>query len=126
MTDQKADTNPISAFLRGSQNLESPDVPKAQVLALGQAAVAVLVVFGFNPSDDVKNLILILAATLGASLPVADATVRQARARNADKIADARLKLRQAPRGVTASGARRLLNALDEDLEQAGAPDPKP
>jgi hypothetical protein len=96
----------IGKFLSGDQALTTPDVTKVQALAIGQAAIAVLVVLGFNLDDDVKNAIITLSIALAAALPVSDAVVRQARAKNARGIAEARLlSKRQSKRGRISLGA---------------------
>jgi hypothetical protein len=85
-------TNPfesLSRFLDGASGFNTPDVTKAQALAIGQAAIAVLIVFGFNPSNDVKNVIGGLAIALAVVLPTSDAVIRHGRASNITEIAAA-------------------------------------
>jgi hypothetical protein len=71
---------------QGDTGFETPDITRAQQLALGQAVIAVLVVFGFDVDENTRDLILILAAAIGSALPIADAVVRQGRAKNLDAI----------------------------------------
>jgi hypothetical protein len=105
-TSTPADGGLIAKFLSGGQELTTPDVTKAQALAIAQAAIAVVVVLGFDLADDVKNAIITLSVALAAALPVSDAVVRQARARNARGITEARLlaRRRRARPGALAPG----------------------
>jgi hypothetical protein len=78
------------SFFQGASGHQTPDVTRAQQLAIGQAVLAVLVVFGFDVDEDARQLVLGLAAVLAATLPISDAVVRQARAKNATNIQAAR------------------------------------
>jgi hypothetical protein len=78
------------SFFQGASGHQTPDVTRAQQLAIGQAVLAVLVVFGFDVDEDARQLVLGLAAVLAAALPISDAVVRQARAKNATNIQAAR------------------------------------
>jgi hypothetical protein len=78
------------SFFQGASGHQTPDVTRAQQLAIGQAVLAVLAVFGFDLDEDSRQLVLGLAAVLAAALPISDAVVRQARAKNAVDIQVAR------------------------------------
>jgi hypothetical protein len=84
----------LGRWLAGDEGVSTPDVTKAQATAVGQAAIAVLVVFGFNPSTDTRNIILGLATALAVALPVSDAAIRYGRAANAESIVKARRSLK--------------------------------
>jgi len=84
----------VGRWLAGEDNVATPDVTKAQAAAIGQAAIAVLIVFGFDPSTDTRNIILGLATALAVALPASDAAIRYGRAANADRIVKARLDLK--------------------------------
>jgi hypothetical protein len=111
----------LRSFLPGATGYATPDVTRAQQLALGQAIVAILVVFGFDVDEDARQLILALSATLAAALPISDAVVRQARAKNVEQIEKARQEheLRTAQPELTAAERNRLLG-LRRALEHAG------
>jgi hypothetical protein len=130
--------NLISQFLTGPQDSATPDLTKAQALAVAQAAIALLIVLGFDLPGDVKDAIVTLSVVLAASLPVSDAVVRQARAKNARGIADARLELRRAAarsasqrttpasRAPLADHQRARIRALRNQLAKVDKPQPQP
>lgn len=76
-------------FTNGAEGAETPDVTRMQQIALGQAVVAVLIVFGFDVSADMEQLILLIAAALGLALPASDAVIRQGRAKAMPEIKQA-------------------------------------
>lgn len=59
--------------------IEMPDVTRADVLAIIQAVVAVLVAFGLNLTEIQQAAILGLASALAVALPLADAKRRSKR-----------------------------------------------
>ncbi|HEV7495269.1 hypothetical protein [Baekduia sp.] len=75
------------AVFNGSTGFKTPDVPRAQQLALGQAIIVVLIVLGFDLSDGTQQTLLGLSAAIGAALPVSDAVVRHGRANNVQELA---------------------------------------
>lgn len=66
------DPNPI---------LETPDVPVAQIIAIVQAVIGALVAFGVPMSDEQSAAIIQLCTALAVGLPIADAVIRNGRAR---------------------------------------------
>lgn len=58
----------------------------AQAAAIGQAIFAILVVFGFDPSDNTKIVIGTISAALAIVLPAADAAIRRKRAEHIIEI----------------------------------------
>jgi hypothetical protein len=103
------------ALTYGDTGYKTPDVTRVQVLAIGQAVIAVLVVFGFDVDDDTRDLILFLAASLGAALPIADAVVRQGRAKSIGAIEQAQEKAAaaEAHPQLTHDERRRVLAGRD-------------
>jgi hypothetical protein len=77
-------------LVSGAESFETPDVTRVQQIALGQAIVAVLAVFGFDLDADTTTLVLALAGAIGVALPVSDAAIRRARAASAPEIQQAR------------------------------------
>jgi hypothetical protein len=61
--------------------METPDITRAQVVALVQAILAVIVAFGINLSDAQQTAILGLAGAIAIVLPLADAIIRNGRSR---------------------------------------------
>lgn len=61
--------------------METPDITKAQVVAVAQALLAVLVAFGVDLSDRQEAALLGLAGALAVVLPLADAIIRNGRSR---------------------------------------------
>lgn len=70
-----------------------PDVTKADVLAIIQAVVAVLVAFGLNLTEVQQASILGLATALAVALPLADAKRRSKRV----DLAVKQMELQSAP-----------------------------
>jgi hypothetical protein len=64
----------------------TPDVTRAQLISVAQAAIAVVVAFGAPITDQQSIALVALAAGLGSLLVVSDAAIRRERARNFDKI----------------------------------------
>jgi hypothetical protein len=114
--------SPLSKLLQGEEGFATPDVSRAQALAVGQAAVALAVVLGFDISDDVQNAIIALSIALGVALPASDAYIRKSRATNATEIAKARLLDSSAGSTMLASAQLRLARA-ELEVEQAYADD---
>jgi Na+/glutamate symporter len=73
----------------GGAPFATPKVTRPQQFALGQAAIVVLIVLGFDLDDTTQQLLIGLSAVLGAALPASDAAIRRARAQNAPQIAAA-------------------------------------
>jgi hypothetical protein len=65
---------------------DAPDHTRAQLVALVQAVIAVLVAFGVDLSDEQSVALLALSGVIGTVLMGADAAIRRERARNADKL----------------------------------------
>lgn len=61
--------------------METPDITKAQVIALVQAVLALVVAFGIDLTDDQTTAIIGLAGALAVVLPLADAIIRNGRSR---------------------------------------------
>jgi hypothetical protein len=61
--------------------METPDITKAQIIALVQAVLAVAVSFGVDLSDRQEAAILGLAGAIAVVLPLADAIIRNGRSR---------------------------------------------
>ena len=61
--------------------METPDITKAQIVALVQAVIAVAVSFGVDLSDRQEAAILGLAGAIAVVLPLADAIIRNGRSR---------------------------------------------
>jgi multisubunit Na+/H+ antiporter MnhB subunit len=61
--------------------METPDITKAQIIALVQALLAVIVAFGVPLSDRQEAAILGLAGAIAIVLPLADAIIRNGRSR---------------------------------------------
>lgn len=61
--------------------METPDITKAQIIALVQAVLAVAVSFGVDLSDRQESAILGLAGAIAVVLPLADAIIRNGRSR---------------------------------------------
>jgi hypothetical protein len=86
-----------SSITQGQSGFATPDVTRAQKVALGQAVVTVLVVLGFDLDASTQQLLIGLSAALAATLPISDAVVRHGRAANAESIAKARDEQGDAP-----------------------------
>lgn len=61
--------------------METPDITRAQVIAILQAFLAVLVAFGVDLSERQETALLGLAGALAVVLPLADAIIRNGRSR---------------------------------------------
>ena len=61
--------------------METPDITKAQVIALVQAVIALVVAFGIDLTDEQTTAIIGLAGALAIVLPLADAIIRNGRSR---------------------------------------------
>lgn len=61
--------------------METPDITKAQVIAIVQAVLALVVAFGVHLSDKQQTAIIALAGAVAVVLPVADAIIRNGRSR---------------------------------------------
>lgn len=61
--------------------MNTPDITKAQLIALVQAILAVVVAFGVNLSQAQQTALLGLAGAVAIVLPMADAIIRNGRAR---------------------------------------------
>jgi multisubunit Na+/H+ antiporter MnhB subunit len=61
--------------------METPDITRAQVVAIAQAILAVVVAFGIDLSETQQTAILGLAGALAIVLPLADAIIRNGRSR---------------------------------------------
>jgi hypothetical protein len=109
-------TDSVGQALHGPDEMATPDVTKAQAAAIAQAAVAVLVVFGFNVGDDVQKVILSVSTALAAALPLSDAIVRQARAKNAVAITNAKIRLRSQNREIARREQELRLAKLEAEI----------
>ncbi|MDX6591617.1 MAG: hypothetical protein QOJ13_813 [Gaiellales bacterium] len=83
----------IRRWLHGDEGASTPDVTRVQAAAIAQLAVAVLIVFGFSPSESVRNAILTVATVLAAVLSASDATIRHSRAKYSDRITASKIAL---------------------------------
>lgn len=61
--------------------MNTPDITRAQILALAQAVIAVAVAFGFDLSQQQQTALLGLAGAVAIVFPLADAIIRNGRAR---------------------------------------------
>lgn len=61
--------------------LSTPDITTAQIVALVQAVIGLVVAFGFGVSDDLQDAIVQLCTAVVVFLPLADSVVRNGRAR---------------------------------------------
>lgn len=61
--------------------MQTPDITKAQILALVQAVIAVAVAFGVSLTSEQQAAILGLAGAVAIVLPIADAIIRNGRSR---------------------------------------------
>jgi hypothetical protein len=61
--------------------LKTPDVTTAQVVTLIQAVIGLVIAFGFPVSDDQRDAIVQLVTAVAVVLPLADAIIRNGRAR---------------------------------------------
>jgi hypothetical protein len=66
--------------------MKTPDITKAQLLAVVQAVIGLVVAFGAPISDEQTQAIIQLCTALAVTLPLADAHVRNGRAQNAMAI----------------------------------------
>lgn len=69
--------------------MNMPSVPKADLIAVAQAVIAVAVAFGAPLNADQQKSLLALSTVIAAILVTADVKRRGNRAANADKIAAA-------------------------------------
>lgn len=68
--------------------LATPDITKAQAVALVQAVLALTVAFGADVTQAQQDAILQLSVVLAAVLPLSDAVIRNGRSRgNAERAA---------------------------------------
>jgi multidrug resistance efflux pump len=79
----------LSSLNQGGAPFATPKVTRPQQFALGQAAIVVLVVLGFNLDATTQQALIGLSAVIGAALPASDAAIRRARAQYAPQIAEA-------------------------------------
>ena len=119
-------TEAVSKALAGSQSMETPDITKAQLIAVVQALVTLLVLLGATPSSEAVTLAVAgISGLVAVVLPLSDAAMRRARAKNAVHIAEAKRLLTPAPAGM-------LKDSLEAELERIRAAssdsdqDPKP
>lgn len=61
--------------------METPDITKAQVVALLQAIIALAVAFGVSLSAEQQTALIGLAGAIAVVLPLADAIIRNGRSR---------------------------------------------
>lgn len=61
--------------------MKTPDITRAQTIAIVQAILAVLVAFGVNLSEQQQTALLGLSAAVAVVLPLADAIIRNGRAK---------------------------------------------
>ena len=69
-----------------TDQIQTPDHTRIQIVAVAQAIIAVAVAFGVPISDKQSLALVALAGVIGAALVAADASIRRERARNADKL----------------------------------------
>jgi hypothetical protein len=82
-------TSALSSLNQGGAPFATPKVTRPQQIAIGQAAIVVLVVLGFNLDATTQQALIGLSAVIGAALPASDAAIRRARAQYAPRIAQA-------------------------------------
>lgn len=61
--------------------MNTPDITKAQIVALVQACVALAIAFGINLSEPQQTAIIGLAGAIAIVLPLADAIIRNGRSK---------------------------------------------
>lgn len=66
--------------------MSTPDTTTIQVVTLVQAVIGLLVAFGAPVSDEQAGAIIQVVTALSVSLPLADAVIRNGRARNAGEL----------------------------------------
>lgn len=69
--------------------MSTPDITRAQVVAIVQAALAIAVAYGFDIPPDARDALVQLATVLAAVLPLGDAVVRRGRARVVEREVEA-------------------------------------
>lgn len=60
----------------------TPDITKAQIVAVVQAVLAVIVAFGGHVSPAQAQALISLSTALAVALPIADAVIRHGRSRH--------------------------------------------
>ena len=121
-------TEAFSKALAGSQSMETPDITKAQMIAVVQALVTLLVLLGTTPNEEAVTLAVAgISGLIAIVLPLSDAAVRRGRAKNAVRIAEAKRLLRPAPasmlkESLEAELARiRAASSTSDQSSQAGS-----
>jgi drug/metabolite transporter (DMT)-like permease len=80
MTLLQTKTDELSSTTHDEQ-LATPDVTTIQVVAVVQAFIGLLVAFGAPVSHEQEQAIIGLCTALAVALPIADAIIRNGRAR---------------------------------------------
>jgi hypothetical protein len=114
----------LQRYLEGPQNFATPDVTRAQQLALGQAIVAVVATLGFDLDAGTEQMILIVSGVLATTLPASDVLLRRSRAQHAPNITTARerqVALSAAPAAPANLGRLDELEALSRELNEDSA-----
>lgn len=75
--------------------MQTPDITKAQYVAIVQPVITVAVAFGAPVSDAQSTALIGLAGAFSTALVVADAIIRRGRSNNAAAIATAKVVLDQ-------------------------------
>lgn len=123
-SEQSSLQDVISKALEGPEKMATPDLTKAQLIAVVQALVALLILLGAPPSDGVVTAAVAgISALVLIMLPTSDALIRRERARNAERIANAKRMLRAAPAGMLNEALEGELKRMkDASTEASAAP----
>jgi hypothetical protein len=111
-TEKPSLADALSKAAKGAESMETPDLTKAQLIAVVQAVVALAVLLGAPPSEGTVTLAIAgISALLVIVLPASDALVRRGRGAHAVEIAKAKRLLKGAPAGL-------LKESLEEELKR--------
>jgi multisubunit Na+/H+ antiporter MnhB subunit len=70
-----------------SPTFATPDITKAQLVAVAQAIIGLAVAFGLDVSPHTRDAIIQLCTVIALVLPIADAVIRHGRSTgNANKL----------------------------------------
>lgn len=75
------DSLPLHSEKGNRRLVEMPDITKAQIVALVQAVLALVIAFGVDLTEAQQTAIIGLAGAVAIVLPLADAIIRNGRSR---------------------------------------------
>jgi hypothetical protein len=114
----------LDSFLQGRSDFAAPALTNAQLLAVAQALVAMLVAFGTPLDDAGRTAIVAGSVALAAILAASDASIRRARAQHATELAKAKKQLPEPAQGDALKPIRDELAALESKPDQQGSHEP--